>query len=303
MLTSYHINLITIVCIHIIVVLGVSVLTGFTKLFSFGNAGFMAIGAYASALMTMKLNMPFIFSIIISSLLAGIIAYLLGSITLKLEGDYFLIATLGFGECVRVLLTYIEPITGGAKGLSGIPKYTTPAIAIGSAILAFVLSWTLIHSRFGRNFTAIREQEVAAEAVGIKAFKYKRMAFVYSALLAGWAGALYAHNLRYLVPTAFNLAQSSEYTITVVIGGLGSLTGAVLGALLINLLPEVFRFISSYRMVLYGVAVVAVIVFKPNGLCGYKEFSITKLVKCLKTWIRRVYEWVKKKISRKEGES
>ncbi len=277
MSTAYLLNLLTIVCIHLIVVLGISVLTGFTRLFSFGNAGFMSIGAYTSALLTLRLGVPFWPAVLVGCLAAGIIAYFLGSITLKLKGDYFLIATLGFGECVRVLFSYIEPITGGAKGLAGIPKHTTFPVAFISALIVLVLTWTFIHSKYGRSLAAIREQEIAAEAVGIKTSGYKKLSFVYSAVLAGFAGGLYAHSLQYLSPDIFNLTRSSEYTITVVIGGLGSITGSVLGALLINLLPEMFRSLSSYRMLFYGVAVVAVIVLKPNGLCGYKEFSARKI--------------------------
>lgn len=287
MSSAYLVNLLTIVCIHLIVVLGVSVLTGFTRLFSFGNAGFMSIGAYTSALLTLRLGMPFWPAVIVGCLVAGLIAWFLGSITLKLKGDYFLIATLGFGECVRVLFSYIEPVTGGAKGLAGIPKYTTLPIALISAVVVIMLTWTFIHSKYGRNLAAIREQEVAAEAIGIQISSYKKLSFVYSAVLAGFGGALYAHSLQYLSPDIFGLARSSEYTITVVIGGLGSVTGSVLGAILINLLPELFRSLSNYRMLFYGVAVVAVIVLCPSGLCGYKEFSF-----------RRMMNWLKKNVGR-----
>ena len=290
MSTMYLLNLLTIVCIHLIVVLGVSVLTGFTRLFSFGNAGFMAIGAYTSALLTLRLGWPFWPAVLIGCVAAGITAYFLGSITLRLKGDYFLIATLGFGECVRVLLSYIEPITGGAKGLAGIPKYTTLPIALISAASVLVLTWTFVHSKYGRSLEAVREQEVAAEAIGIQISEYKKLSFVYSAVLAGFGGALYAHNLQYLSPNIFGLAQSSEYTITVVVGGLGSITGSVLGALLINLLPEMFRSLSSYRMLLYGVAVVVVIVLRPNGICGYKEFSIKGTIQ----WFKQLPRTIKK---------
>ncbi|MDR1204558.1 MAG: branched-chain amino acid ABC transporter permease [Peptococcaceae bacterium] len=279
MISDYTQGIIILVCINLIIVLGVSILTGFTRLFSFGNAGFMSIGAYASALLTTRLGIPFLPAVLAGALAAGFVSFLLGSLTLKLKGDYFLITTLGFGECVRVLFNYIEPVTGGAKGLAGIPKHTTLAVAVFSALLAIALAWTFIHSRYGRGLTAIREQELAAESVGIDVTKHKKISFVFSAMLAGWAGALYAHNLMFLSPVMFNLPRSAELTITVVIGGLGSLTGSVLGSLLITLLPEMFRSFANYRMFFYGLAVVAIIIIRPEGLCGYREFSLSRLLK------------------------
>lgn len=290
-MSSYTQGIIIMVSINLIAVLGISILTGFTRLFSFGNAGFMSIGAYTSAIITTKLGLPFIPAIIVGSAFAGYIAYLLSSLTLKLRGDYFLIATLGFGESVRVLFAYMEPITGGARGFMSIPRYTSLTFTLVSLVIAFVFAWTLIHSKNGRNFTAIREQEVAAEAVGIDTFKTKRLAFVISAVYAGWAGALYSHNLTFISPEMFNLAKSAELTITTVIGGLGSLTGSALGTLLVTLLPEIFRSLSSYRMLIYGLAVVLVIVTKPNGLYGYREFSITRLV----AFIKRIFNKKEKK--------
>jgi len=265
--------------INMIAVLGMSILTGFTRLFSFGNAGFMSIGAYAAAIMLTKAHAPFVLSIIMGAALAGVIGNYLGALTLKLKGDYFLITTLGFGECVRVLFEYIEPITGGAKGYVGIPKVTNIWYVLAGVILAFIFAWNLIHSKYGRNLTAIREQEVAAEAVGVDTAKFKRLSFVVSAVFAGCAGALYAGNLTFIEPKMFNLAKSSELTITTVIGGLGSLTGSCLGTAVVTLLPEIFRSMANYRMLLYGIAVVLVIVLKPAGLYGYREFSITRVIR------------------------
>jgi branched-chain amino acid transport system permease protein len=281
-LSDYVQGIIIVVCINLIAVVGVSVLTGFTKLFSFGNAGFMSIGAYASALLTAKHGWPFIPAILAGILAAGFISYLLGSLTIKLKGDYFLITTLGFGECIRVLFEYITPITGGAQGLVGVPKYTTVAAAAVSAVLAIIIAAHFIYSKYGRNLQAIREQELAAESVGINTVKYKKMAFGLSAMFAGWAGALYAHNMMFLSPAMFNLPKSAELTITVVIGGLGSLTGSVLGSLVITLLPEIFRGFANYRMFFYGVAVVLIIILRPDGLLGYREFSLSGMVRTMR---------------------
>jgi branched-chain amino acid transport system permease protein len=287
MFSDYTQGIMIIACINMIAVLGISVLTGFTRLFSFGNAGFMSIGAYTSALLTVRLGLPFFPAVLAGISLAGLVAYFLGSLTLKLKGDYFLITTLGFGEMIRVLFNYIS-ITGGARGLSGIPKYTTLPIAIICLVLAIIIAWTLIHSKYGRNFTAIREQELAAESVGINIIRSKKMAFVFSAMFAGWAGALYAHHLMFLSPMMFNLPKSAELTITVVIGGLGSLTGSIFGSLVVTLLPEVFRSLANYRMFLYGLAVVLIIILRPSGLFGYREFSIRKVFAFFKMIVKKI---------------
>ena len=281
-ISSYIQGVIVMTCINVIAVLGMSVLTGFTRLFSFGNAGFMSIGAYTAAILTVRYHVNFLIAIVIGAAFAGLIAWLLGSLTLKLHGDYFLITCLGFGECVRVLFNYTKDLTGGSAGFPGVPNYTSMLFALASTVLAFFIAWRFIHSKYGRNLTSIRENELAAEAVGINAFRSKRMSFTFSAIYAGWAGALYAGYLMYVVPSSFNLAKSCELITTTVIGGLGSLTGSVLGAILVTLLPEVFRARASYRMLLSGIAVVLIIMFKPSGLYGYKEFSLKRFIAGIK---------------------
>ncbi len=277
-ISSYMQGVVVLMCINIIAVLGMSVLTGFTRLFSFGNAGFMSIGAYAAAILTVRYDVNFLVAIILGALAAGFVAFCLGSITLRLKGDYFLITCLGFGECVRVLFNWTKNLTGGSAGFPGIPAYSNMLFSVICTILAFFIAWRFIHSKYGRNLTSIRENEVAAQAVGINAFRTKRLSFVFSAIYAGWAGAIYAGYLMYIVPSAFNLGKSCELITTTVIGGLGSLTGSVLGAILVTVLPEVFRSMANYRMLLYGIAVVLVIMFKPTGLYGYKEFSLKRTI-------------------------
>ena len=283
MLNAFQEGVVVVVCVNIIAVIGMSVLTGFTRLFSFGNAGFMAIGAYTSAICSVRFQMPFPLSVLLGAAVAGVVAWLLGSLTIRLRGDYFLISCLGFGECVRVLFNYTRDLTGGANGYSGIPYRTTAAVALFCAILAFIIAWNFIHSRYGQNLTAIRENDVAAAANGIDVNAFKKLAFVFSAIYAGWAGALYAHYLRHITPALFNLPKSCELVITTVLGGLGSLTGSVLGTLIVQLLPEFFRGLAEYRMLLYGIAVVVVILVRPSGLMGYREFHISHVVK----WFRR----------------
>ncbi len=272
-MNTYEQGIIILIGINIIAVLGVSILTGFTRIFSFGNGGFMAIGAYVSALLSLRAHAPFVVAILGGMLVAAVVAWMLGKLTLGLNGDYFLIATLGFGECVRVLFEYLDPITGGARGLPGIPAKATLPVVLFSVVLAILLAWNFLHSRYGRNLMAIREQGMAAEAVGIDTARFKNLAFVVSAIFAGWSGALYAHYLTFIAPNMFNLDKSAELTITVVIGGLGSLTGSVLSTVLLTVLPEVARAADNYRMLFYGVAVVAIITLRPAGLMGYRELS------------------------------
>ena len=288
MLSSFQQGIIIVFCVNVIAVLGMSILTGFTRLFSFGNAGFMSIGAYASAILTVNYHVPFWLAVPIALLTSALVAYLLGSLTIRLKGDYFLITCLGFGEGVRVLFNQTKGLTGGSNGFSGIEGYTTLPIAVGSAIAAFILAWCFIHSKYGRKLTAIREDEMAARMAGIHVIRYKKMSFVISAGFAGWAGALYAHYIMYITPAAFNLAKSCELVTTTVIGGLGSLTGSVLGTVVVTLLPELFRSLSEYRMLFYGITVVVIILLRPGGLCGYWEFSLTRLTqKIRKKWFTK----------------
>jgi branched-chain amino acid transport system permease protein len=294
---GYYEGLMILVGINIIAVIGVSILTGFTRLFSFGHGGFMAIGAYTGAILSVELEMPLAVSIIGGMIVAGAVAFVLGKITLGLKGDYFLIATLGFGESVRILIENLQGLTGGARGYSGIPLKTDLFVITVCVILAIMLAWNLLHSKYGRYFKAIREQEIAADAIGIDTARYKNMSFVVSAMFAAWAGVLFAHYFSFIVPIMFNLVKSSEMTITVVIGGLGSLTGSILATTLLTLLPELARAAAEYRMLAYGVAVVLIITLRPSGLLGYKEFSFRKLF----LWIKGLFTSKKKDTQKAEA--
>ncbi len=293
---GYYEGLLILVGINIIAVIGVSILTGFTRLFSFGNGGFMAIGAYTGAILSTKLHTPLVISILGGMIMAGLIAFILGKITLGLKGDYFLIATLGFGESIRVIIENMQSVTGGARGYSGIPMKTNLVVIVISVAIAIFFAWNLLHSKIGRNFMAIREQEIAADAIGINTAKYKNIAFVISAMYAAWAGVLFAHYFTFIVPVMFNLAKSSEMTITVVIGGLGSLTGSIVATSILTLLPELARAAAEYRMLAYGIAVVLIINLRPTGLMGYKEFSITGIIR----WVRGLFS---KKAAKTGGEA
>ncbi len=271
----YYISgILTLAGISLMTVLGLSLLTGFTGLFSFGHAGFMAIGAYTAAILTGE-GVPLIIALLLGGLAALIGAMLIGSVTLKLKGDYFCIATLGFGESVRLLFDNLE-FFGGARGMPGITTYNSDfylLIVVAINAVAIIVMVSIIKSRHGRNMVAIREEELAAQAIGINVYKYKTISFGISAVYAGIGGGLLAHYLGYLQPIMFQLLESTEMTIIVIFGGLGSITGSVLGAVVLTALPEFLRFIGDWRLVIYGAVVVLIMIARPQGLMGGKELS------------------------------
>ena len=261
----------------LMVVLGLSLLTGFTGLFSFGHAGFMAIGAYISAICTLKLGLPFPLALVAGGCAAMVVGLFLGSFTLKLKGDYFCIATLGFGEAVRLIFDNMQSL-GGARGLGGMRMYTSFGVTVLVSAIAVFAMVCLIRSRHGRNMVAIREDELAAQLSGINVFKYKMMSLCISAFYAGVGGGLLAHYMGYIQPAMFKLVKSTEFTIVVIFGGLGSVTGSVVGAVLLTFLPEVLRQFENWRLVFYGLAVIIIMISRPRGLMGGSELSIKGII-------------------------
>lgn len=280
--------------INLMTVLGLSLLTGFTGMFSFGHAGFMAIGAYAAATMTMKFGVPFFVALLIGGIAAMIVSLLLGKLTLNLKGDYFCIATLGFGEATRLILDNVQYF-GGARGLSSIPTVGTTTLlnVVFINIIAIFVLVSIIRSRHGRNMVAIREEELAAQTIGIDVFKYKLTAFAISALYAGIAGGLMAHYLGYIQPIMFKMVKSTELTIIVIFGGLGSVSGSVIGTILLTFLPEILRSFYNWRLVIYGVAVILIMITRPQGLMGGKEISFKPIIKFIKGRFKKLKEEVK----------
>lgn len=264
--------------INLMAVLGLSLLTGFTGLFSFGHAGFMAIGGYASAYMTVNLNMPFIPALLVGALVAALVSALIGKATLKLKGDYFCIATLGFGEAIRLIFDNVQ-LLGGARGWPGIPAYTNLWNVLAINIVAIWVLANLINSRHGRNMIAVREEELASQIVGINVFKYKLTSLMISAAYAGVAGGLMAHYMTFLQPKMFALVKSTELIIIVIFGGLGSISGSVLGALLLTILPEALRAFDQWRLVFYGLAVIIIMISRPEGLMGGYELTPSSMKK------------------------
>lgn len=275
---DYWIGVFTVTGIYLIAILGISILTGFTGLFSMGHAGFLAIGAYVSALVTKSFDLPIAAGLVCGSIAAMFVGSAIGYATLRLKGDYFVIATLGIGESMKLLAEYLD-ITGGARGLNGVPGGTNFYLVWSLIIVIIILLANFLRSKHGRNCVAVREAEMAAAAVGVNAFRYKMLAMAISCALAGLSGGLLAHHMKYLHPSMFNMAKSNELIMAVILGGRGSLTGSILAGLVLIPLPEILRFegAQAWRMVIYGVLVVIVIVFKPSGLMGTNEFRLSRI--------------------------
>lgn len=264
------------VLINIVLSSSLNLINGFTGQFSLGHAGFMAIGAYVSAVFTVNFEMPFIFSLFAGAASAGCLGLLVGLPTLRLQGDYLAIATLGFGEIIRIFILNIEYI-GGASGFSGIPKETTFTWAFWVMVFTLFVIKNFVRSTHGRACIAIRENEIAAEAMGINTTRYKVMAFTIGAFFAGVAGGLFAH-LYYIVhPSSFIFVKSFEILAMVVLGGLGSMTGSVVGAVVLTMASAALASYPEVRMLIYSAGMVLLMNFRPQGMLGNKEFSLYML--------------------------
>ncbi|QNB48256.1 branched-chain amino acid ABC transporter permease [Thermanaerosceptrum fracticalcis] len=271
----YEINLL-LIGINIIMAVSLNLINGFTGQFSIGHAGFMAIGAYASSVLTLKLHQPFPLAILAGSIAAAIIGFLIGLPTLRLKGDYLAIATLGFGEIIKVLFVNIEYV-GGASGLNGIPHVTTWSWVFFLTVFTVVFIKNFINSTHGRACISIREDEIAAETMGINTTKYKVMAFTIGAFFAGTAGALYAHYFYIIQPNTFNFLKSIDYLVMVVLGGMGSITGSVLAATALTIISALLQRFAEIRMVIYALLLIVIMLFRPQGLMGNKELSLNIL--------------------------
>lgn len=298
LIDPYTLQILVNIGIAITLALGLNLITGLTGQLSLGHAAFMSIGAFTSAIFTIKLGMPFSINILGSGIMAALFGVIIGFPTLRLSGDYLAIATLGFAEIIKVVFLNLD-ITNRALGLS-VPPPNTPIplpvyVLLITVLAIFVMS--LIHnSRFGRALKAIREDEIAAEAMGINATRYKIMAFSIGAFFAGIGGGLYAHFIAYINPSDFAFLKSIDILNVVVLGGLGSIPGTVLGASLLTTAPEFLRFMSQYRMLVYGVMLVFLMIFRPNGLMG--GFSFRQLI--LKTLGKKTTSGDKLLVSGKE---
>ncbi len=270
---ALYTHILTQILISVVSVAGVFVLTGMTGMFSLGQAAFMAIGAYTSGLLVTKLGVSIFLAWPAGVVLAVIVGFIVGLPTVRLRRDYISLVTLGFGEAITALLNRTTALTGGASGLTGIPKVTTLPIALGSAVLVIVLITLFKHSKYGRQCIAVRSDELAAKSMGINVPKVKMIAFLISVAVTAYGGCLYAFYTAYVDPSLFGWKKSAEWVIMVFFGGVNSLTGSVLSTFVLSGLPEVLRFLQNYRAIIYAVLVLLIINFKPAGLLGEWELT------------------------------
>lgn len=286
--------------INIILAVSLNIATGYLGQLPLGHAGFMAVGAYASAILLKNTGLPFVATLIFGGLFAAVCGIIIGIPALRLKGDYLAIITLGFGEIIRVVLLNIDDVLGfkltyGAASLKNIPKETTVFNTFLTVGIVIFLIHNLMKSRHGRAILSIRENEIAAEACGIPTTFYKTLGFVTSAFFAGVAGGLYASYLGILSPGGFGFMKSIEILVMVVLGGMGSMIGSVVSATVLTALPEALRAFSDYRMVVYSLLLIVVMIFKPSGLFGTYDFSLRRI-------IERVYGMVAPVRYKKEDE-
>jgi len=268
-------------CINIVLVISLNITCGFLGQLTLGHAGFMAVGAYASAYFSKTVTgLPIEVGFLIAMIIGGLIAMIAGAIvcypTLKLKGDYLAIITLAFGEIIKNVLLNLD-VVGGAKGYYGIPRSTTFTWAFIVAIIMIFVAVFLFQSRQGRAIVSIREDEIAAEASGINTDYYKMLAFVIAAFFAGVAGSLYSHNMGILEPKVFDLDKSIEILVMVVLGGMGSIKGSVIAAIALTVLPELLRSASEYRMLIYAIVLIVMMLYRYDDRLYDFRHKVTNL--------------------------
>jgi branched-chain amino acid transport system permease protein len=303
---SFNLRIFNLCGIYVILALSLNLINGFTGQFSLGHAGFMAVGAYVSGLLTMSpaqkemnfflapiipalanVELPFIPALIIAGAAAALAGFLIGTPVLRLRDDYLAIATLGFSEIIRVVLTNLQSVTNGALGLKGLPKYSSTWMIWGLAILSIVFMLALINSAFGRSCKAVRDNEIAAQAMGIHIARVKIVSFTLSSFIAGVGGALLGHLMNTIDPKMFTFSLTYNIVLIVVLGGNGSITGSVIAAIVVTISMEFLRFLDGplnfifvqtqglpgLRMVVFSVLLLLVVIYRQQGLMGKKEFS------------------------------
>lgn len=307
-LPYYYAEILNLTGISVILAVSLNLITGFTGQFSIGHAGFMAVGAYSSVFMTVYYSegveqwltslvgatvaqsLVFLGVIVVGALAAALAGLVVGIPSLRLRGDYLAIVTLGFAEIIRIIILNIDRV-GGATGFRGrvppwdgrliIPQYANFIWIGGFAVITIVVVYNIVHSDIGRSLISIREDELAAEAMGVNTTRYKVLSFVISSAFAGIAGALFGHFRQFLHTNDFQFIRSIEIIIMIVLGGMGSISGAILGAIVITILPELLRQLPgnlySYRLVIYSALLIVIMLTRPQGLFGAKEFGLSWL--------------------------
>ncbi|MER2040491.1 MAG: branched-chain amino acid ABC transporter permease [Desemzia incerta] len=276
----YEITLVTIL-INIILAVGLNLIIGFSGQFSLGHAGFMAIGAYTAGIITkyFPTYTGLFLGILAGVVLTSIVALIVGIPTLRLKGDYLAIATLGVAEIIRIVIVNMQSVTNGAAGLSGIPYLSKWPLIYVFTVLTILLVANYTQSSPGRATIAIREDEIAAESMGVNTTKYKTIAFILGAATAAIGGALHASYFSVIRPGDFTFNKSVDVLIIVVFGGIGSITGSVVAAILLGFLNVFLQPFGALRMIIYALALIGIMIFKPSGLLGNKEFTVSGLLR------------------------
>lgn len=274
----YYVQILMGIGISMMMALGTNLILGFSGQFSLGQAGFMAIGAYATAILTTSNPTygGFYLSIAVGAVVAAVVALLVGIPTLRLKGDYLAIATLGFAEIIRIVIINGGDLTNGAAGLTGILPFTSWQVVFLFVVLTAVLLLNFLRSPFGREVIAVRENEIAAEAMGVNTTKVKVTVFVIAAIVSSIAGSLYVGYIGTVVPKDFTIMRSIDYLIIAVLGGLGSMTGTIVAAIVLGILNMFLQNVSELRMIIYSLALILVMVFRPGGLLGTWELTFSK---------------------------
>lgn len=280
-LNLFYVQILQQIGINIILAVGLNLIVGFSGQFSLGHAGFMAIGAYAAAIIGSKSPTygAFFGAMLVGALLSGAVALLVGIPTLRLKGDYLAVATLGVSEIIRIFIINGGSLTNGAAGILGIPNFTTWQIVYFFVVITTIATLNFLRSPIGRSTLSVREDEIAAESVGVNTTKIKIIAFVFGAITASIAGALQAGFIGSVVPKDYTFINSINVLIIVVFGGLGSITGAIVSAIVLGILNMLLQDVASVRMIIYALALVLVMIFRPGGLLGTWELSLSRFFK------------------------
>ena len=265
------------ICVYIILATSLNLINGITGQFSIGHAGFMAIGAYLSAIVIVKFEGSLVVALLVGALVSAAAGFLIGLPTLRLRGDYLAIATLGLGEIVRIFFLNMDSV-GGASGMS-VPREINWTWAFWLMVISVLIMMNFVNSTHGRACISVRENEIAAEAMGINTTKYKVMAFTFGAFFAGLAGGIYASYMYFIQPMTFSFLKSFDILVMVVLGGLGSMTGSIVGAIVMTALSAFLSSWPEWRLVITAVLLIVMMIFRPTGLMGTKELSLNFLRK------------------------
>lgn len=280
-LNLFYVQILQQIGINIILAVGLNLIVGFSGQFSLGHAGFMAIGAYAAAIIgsTSPTYGAFFGAMLVGALLSGVVALLVGIPTLRLKGDYLAVATLGVSEIIRIFIINGGSLTNGAAGILGIPNFTTWQMVYFFVVITTIATLNFLRSPIGCSTLSVREDEIAAESVGVNTTKIKIIAFVFGAITASIAGSLQAGFIGSVVPKDYTFINSINVLIIVVFGGLGSITGAIVSAIVLGILNMLLQDVASVRMIIYALALVLVMIFRPGGLLGTWELSLSRFFK------------------------